>query len=92
MHELIEAMLTICAWFAEDYGSCMDTLFESQPRLRACFTITLHVKLLDMSREPKQSLTVRENSSRFNTTNVSVVEAEKAKHSSRALSEISLKR
>lgn len=51
VHQLVEAMLTICARFSQDDGSCLDARIKTQARFRASLAIALHVELLNVGWE-----------------------------------------
>jgi len=76
MHQLVEAVLAIGTWLTKDDRTSMDTSIEPCAILCARLSITLHIELLNMGWEPEQGLAVRENSTRLNTTDVRVVEAD----------------
>jgi hypothetical protein len=56
----------------------MHPTVKSDSFLSDCFAVTFHVKLLDVSRESKKSLAVRKDSTRLNSTDVSVVKSDQA--------------
>lgn len=75
MHELIEAMLSIRARLTKDDRTSIDTFRVSDSVDRHPFAIAFHVDLLDVSREPVERLTVREDCSRLVTADIRIVEA-----------------
>jgi len=75
VHQLVEAMLPICSRLPKDDRASLHSVVQACPIDAATLTIALHVKLLDMSWESEQCLTVRKDSSRLNTADVGVIEA-----------------
>ena len=73
-------MLAICARFSNDDWAGMDTVWESLSVPGARLAIALHFELLDVGREAEQGLTVRQDGSRLDPANVSIVEADKTHH------------
>ena len=92
MHQLVKAVLTICSWFTYDNGTSLDSRVKSSAIFRASFSITFHIELLNVSWEPQKSLTIREDCTRLDPTDVCVIEAYKAKHGSWARSQIAVQR
>ena len=90
VHQLIETMLAIRSWFTQNDRAGVNAFIEADSALAASLTIALHVKLLDVSREAEQSLTVGEDCSGLNSTNMGVVESNKAHHSSATNSQVTI--
>ena len=84
MHELVETMLTVGARLTEDNRAGLNTLGVSGSGNADSLAIALHINLLNMGRESKQSLAVRKDSARLVSSNVRVVEAEKTHGDPRA--------
>ena len=59
MHQLIETVLAIRAWLAENNWSSVDTVSQSSSSLATRLTIALHIKLLDVGWEAQKCLAVR---------------------------------
>ena len=74
VHQLVKTVLTVCSWFAKNDWASVNASVESNSVSVYTFTIALHVKLLDMRRESNQCLTVWQDSTRFNSTDVRIVE------------------
>ena len=80
MHQLVETVLAVRARLAKNDWPSMHALVQSYARFGARLAITLHIKLLYVSWEPEQSLTVWEDSPRLDSANVRIVEADQAHH------------
>lgn len=90
MHELVETMLTVGARLTEDNRAGLNTLGVSGSGNADSLAIALHINLLNMGRESKQSLAVRKDSARLVSSNVRVVEAEKTHKHRNVLGHVSL--
>ena len=88
MHQLVEAVLAVSPWLAENDRARVDTLVETNAVLRARLAVALHVELLDVRWEAQECLAVRQNGARFYPANVRVVKADKAEHRDRALCQV----
>ena len=88
MHQLIEAVLSISSRFTKNDRASVHTFIQSQASLGACLAIALHIKLLDMGWEAEKCLGVGQNGTRFNSTDVCVIEADKSKHCKGVLSKV----
>jgi hypothetical protein len=63
MDELVEAVLPVRAGLSKDDRTGVDSSIESLSSLTNAFTVTFHVKLLDMRWESDQCLTIRQDGS-----------------------------
>ena len=89
VHQLVEAMLSISAWLSKDYWSSVDISIETSSIFSARLAVALHIELLDVSWESQQGLAVRQDCTRLNSTDVSVVEANEAEHGHSAFGQVS---
>ena len=80
MHQLVETVLAVCAWLANNDWPSMHSLVQSGARFGTCLAIALHIKLLDVSWEPEQGLAVWQDSSGLYSANVRIVKADQAHH------------
>ena len=78
MHELVETVLTVRTRLSANDRACVHTLCEALSLKRHCLALGLHVELLNVSGEPQQGLTVRQQRSRIVATNVRVIKADKS--------------
>ena len=58
MHKLVEAVLSISAWFTDNDWPSVHPFIQSDTGFAACLSIALHVELLDVSGEPEQGLAI----------------------------------
>ena len=78
VHQLVKAVLSICARLSKNDWTSVHSIVKSGSILSDCFAVAFHIKLLDVSRESKESLAVGEYSTRLNPAYVSVVEPDHA--------------
>lgn len=75
VHQLIEAVLTVGAWFSEDDRASINTFGIPGPINSNSLAIAFHVNLLDVGGKSVKGLAVRKDCPGGMTANVSVVEA-----------------
>lgn len=75
MHELIEAVLAIGAWFTEDDGAAFYARTISDSLLGYTLAIAFHVYLLNMSCKPAKRLAIWQDCSCSMSCNISIVPA-----------------
>jgi hypothetical protein len=63
VHQLIKAVLPVRAGLSKDDRTGVDSSIESLSSLTNAFTVTFHVKLLDMRWESDQCLRIRQDGS-----------------------------
>jgi hypothetical protein len=74
VHQLIETVLAICSRFAKDNRASLDSRSKSDTIPSHTLTIGLHIKLLDVCREPEKSLAIRKDCTGVIIANVIVIE------------------
>ena len=73
VHQLIEGVLAIGAGFAKNNGS--SRFLKTRSVDSNTLSVAFHVKLLDVSGEAQEGLTVRQNCARLISTNEGVVKS-----------------
>ena len=90
MQKLIERMLTICSRFTKNYRTSNIINLFTKTVYR--FSVTFHIKLLQMSRKTTQSLRIRQNCSSRIFLNISFINTNQSIHQSRILCDILIQR
>ena len=90
MQKLIERMLTICSRFTKNYRTSNIINLFTKTVYR--FSVTFHIKLLQMSRKTTQCLRIRQNCSSRIFLNISFINTNQSVHQSRILCDILIQR